>query len=207
MSRLIKEKIVEKYQSRFRDVGDLAVVNTQGVDVQRLTMLRRSLRAKGIRAMRVQNRLCKRALESTDLSAVGGLLRGPSTVIWGADNIIDLAKVLAAEAKTLTKMEIRGGVSGGQALTKDDMEALSKMPGREELLGMVVGRAMGAAGRVVSQVLAMGGQLVAQIREVEKKALALAEAAAPAAEAAGEAPAAPAGEAPAAPAGEVPAAQ
>ena len=170
MSRLIKEKMVERYQARFRDVADVAVVTTQGVDVQRMTALRGSLRAKGIRAMTVQNRICRRALAETGLAPLAGLLRGPSTLVWGAPTIVDLAKALTAEAKTAPKMQIRGGVSGGQVLTDKDMEALSRMPSREELIGRVVAIVLGAAGRVAGQIRAMGGWLVSQIREVEKKA-------------------------------------
>jgi large subunit ribosomal protein L10 len=192
MSRFIKEKMVERYQTRFRGVQDVAVVSTQGVGVLQMTALRSSLRAHGMRAMVVHNRIGKRALADIGMAGLKDLLRGPSTLIWGADNVIDLAKALTAEAKKLPKMKIRGGLSAGQVLSEKDIEALSKMPSREELMGRVVATAMGAAGRVVSQILRAGGALVSQIREHQEKAPADPVAAAPAAEAA------PAGEAPAA---------
>jgi large subunit ribosomal protein L10 len=193
MSRFIKEKMVEKYQTRFRDVADVAVVSTQGVDVLQLTRLRGTLRAKGIRAMTVQNRICRRALEATPLASIGSLLRGPSTVIWGADGIVGIAKALTAESKTVAKMVIRGGVTAGQVLSKADIEVLSKMPSREELIGMVAGQALSPASRVASQLTASAAGVVSQIREVEKKAPAepVAAAAAEAAPAAPDAPAAP----------------
>ena len=208
MSRLIKEKMVERYQARFRDVADVAVVSTQGVDVLRMTALRGSLRAKGIRAMTVQNRICRRALAETGLAPIGGLLRGPSTLVWGAPTIVDLAKALTAELKTATKMQIRGGVSGGQVLTDKDMETLSRMPSREELMGRVAAIALGAGGRVAGQIRSAGGRLVSQIREVQEKAPppaepAAADAAAPAPEAPPASAEATAGE-PAAPAGDAP---
>jgi len=168
MSRFIKEKIVEQYQTRFAGVEDVAVIATQGVDVQRLTRLRRSLRAKGIRAMQVRNRLCGRALSATRLAPLNDLLRGPSTVVWGGESIVDLAKALKEEARTLATMEIRGGVSDGLALTREQMEALATLPSREELIGMAVGRAIGQASRVAALALAAGGRVAAQVREIEK---------------------------------------
>ena len=167
MSRLVKEKVVEKYQARFREVADAAVVNTNGVGVRAMTALRRSLRTKGIRAMRVQNRLCRRALEATPLAPASGLLHGPSTLVWGADSIVTIAKALTAEAKTVTKLEIRGGISAGQVLTKEDIETLSKMPSREELIGRVAGQAMSPAARVASLLVSAGGRLASQVREIE----------------------------------------
>jgi len=202
MSRLIKESMVTRYQTRFRDVSDAAVISAQGVDVQKMTAFRGALRAKGIRAMTVQNRICRRALESTNLKALGGLLTGPSTVVWGADNIVTIAKALTDEAKNLKQIEIRGGVTSGQVLSKADIESLSRMPSREELLGQVIGRALGQAMRLSALIQASGGRLTAQVREVEKKAPPAPEAAAaPVAEAA-PAEAKPAEAAP--PAGETP---
>jgi large subunit ribosomal protein L10 len=204
MSRLIKEKMVERYQSRFRDVTDVAVVSTQGVDVLKMTALRSTLRAKGIRAMVVHNRIGRRALAGVGLEGLKDLLHGPSTLVWGGESIVDIAKALAAEAKTLAALKIRGGVSAGQVLTDKDLEVLSQLPGRLELLGRAVAMAMGAGARVAAQVKAPGGRIVSQVREYEKKASAAEAAAAEAAppDAASAAPAAPASEA--APATEAP---
>jgi large subunit ribosomal protein L10 len=199
MSRLIKERIIEKYGEKFRGVADVAVVSTQGVNVQQMTAFRGTLRAKGIRAMVVHNRLGKRALEAAGLAGISALLRGPSTLVWGGDGIVDIAKVLAAQAKSVAKMEVRGGVTAGVVLSKADIEALSKMPGRLELLGHVSGLAMASGARVAALVLSSAGRVVGQVREYEKKAPADAAAADAAPAAAPEAaPAAPA-EAPAAP--------
>jgi large subunit ribosomal protein L10 len=195
MSRQIKERIIEKYGEKFRGVADVAVVSTQGVNVRQMTAFRGTLRAKGIRAMVVHNRLGKRALEAAGLAGLSALLRGPSTLVWGGDGIVDIAKVLAAEAKSVAKMEVRGGVTAGVVLSKADIEALSKMPGRLELLGRVSGLAMSSGARVAALVLSSAGRVVGQVREYEKKAPAdAAPEAAPAAPA--EAPPAP--EAPAA---------
>lgn len=199
MSRLIKERIIEKYGEKFRGVADVAVVSTQGVNVRQMTAFRGTLRAKGIRAMVVHNRLGKRALEAAGLAGLSSLLRGPSTLVWGGDGIVDIAKVLAAEAKSVAKMEVRGGVTAGVVLSKADIEALSRMPGRLELLGRVSGLAMGSGARVAALVLSSAGRVVSQVREYEKKALAdAAPAAGPEAAPAAPAEAPPAPEAPAA---------
>jgi large subunit ribosomal protein L10 len=196
MSRFIKEKMAERYQARFRDVQDAAVISTQGVDVLQMTALRSALRSRGMRALVVHNRIGRRALADTGLAGLKGLLRGPSTLVWGGDSVVDLAKVLTAEAKKLPVVKIRGGVSAGQVLSEKDIEVLSKLPSRGELMGRVVAVAMGAAGRVLGQIRAAGGRIVSQICEYEKKAPPDPSAAAPAAEAALAGPAAPAAEAP-----------
>jgi large subunit ribosomal protein L10 len=195
MSRPIKEKIVEKYQEKFRGVADVAVVSTKGVGVIQMTALRGVLRAKGIRAMVVHNRLGKRALETAGLAGIAALLKGPSTLVWGGDGIVDIAKVLAAEAKNVQTMEIRGGVTAGVVLSKADIEALSKMPGRKELLGRVAGLATGPGSRVAGLILSAAARVVAQIRQYEKKAAEAAPEAPPEAPSAGDRTPVPGGDA------------
>ncbi len=169
MSRFVKEKIVEQYGQRFRDVSDVAVINSQGIDVIRMTAFRGVLRRCGVRAMRVHNRLGRRALASGSLVGIETLLDGPSTIVWGGENIVDIAKILKSQAGTLTELEILGGMSDGEVLSKEQMAALSQLPSREELIGWVVANAIGQAARVVAAAMAAGGRLLAQIREVQEQ--------------------------------------
>jgi len=170
MSRLIKEKMVHEYGERFRDVSAVAVINVQGVDVKRMMTFRGALRERGIQAMWIHNRLGRRAFAAGTLKGIDALLDGPSTILWGGESIVDIAKVLKDEAKTLTELEIRGGLSDGEVLSSEQIRALSELPGREELIGLVVGKAIGQAARVAAAVMAMGGRLVAQIREISEEA-------------------------------------
>ena len=167
MSRMIKEKIVNTYERKFEGVADLAVVSTEGVNVKRMTLLRGALRARGMKTMRVHNRLGKRALAG--LAGVEALLRGPSTLIWGGEGIVDIAKTLAAEAKTLPKLEIRGAYSAGRVLSKEDVEGLSRLPGRLELIAMVIGTILGQAGRVVALATSPASRILGQVRELQEK--------------------------------------
>lgn len=169
MSRFVKEKIIKQYGERFRDVSDLAVINTQGIDVIRMTAFRGALRRRGIQAMRLHNRLSRRALASGNLAGIETLLDGPSTIVWGGENIVDIAKILKSQAATLTELAICGGMSDGEVLSKERVEALSALPSREELIGWIVGNAIGQAARVTAAAMAVGGRLLAQIREIQEQ--------------------------------------
>jgi len=168
MSRYIKERVVEQYAERFREVSDVAAVNTEGIDANQMVVLRATLRERGLKAMRVQNRLCRRAIQDGPLAGADTLLDGPTTLVWGADSIVDIAKALAEEAKALSALEIRGGFSDGAVLSREQIEDLSKLPGRAELIGQVIAKALGQAARLVSLALAPASGLLAQIREIGK---------------------------------------
>jgi len=166
----MKEMIVAEYEKRFRDVSEMAVVGTSGIDVGRMTVLRDTLRAKGIQAMVVKNRLCRRALGALGLEGATALLRGPSALVWGGDSIVEIAKMIVQEAKTLTELDIRGGYSAGQVLSGADLDALARLPGREELIAQVIGKVLGQAGRVVALATAPAGRLLGQVRELQERA-------------------------------------
>jgi len=170
MSRYIKERMMEEYAERFRDVAGVAVVNTEGIDANRLVTLRAALRGRGIQAMRVQNRICRRAFQDSPLAGANVLFDGPTTLVWGGESLVDVAKALVGEAKETKALEIRGGFSDGTVLSTDQIEALSELPSREELIGQVVGMAIGQAGRVVSLATAPAGSLLSQIRELAEGA-------------------------------------
>ena len=182
----MKEMIVAEYEKRFRDVSEMAVVGTSGIDVVRMTVLRHTLRAKGIQAMVVKNRLCRRALGALGLEGATALLRGPSALVWGGSGLVEIAKTIVQEAKTLTELQIRGGYSAGQVLSGAELDALAKLPGREELIAQVIGKVLGQAGRVVALATAPAGRLLGQVRELRERA----EAEAPAAASGPAAPAA-----------------
>jgi large subunit ribosomal protein L10 len=170
MSRPIKEVIVAEYEKRFRNVSEMAVIGTERIGVGRITVLRDTLRAKGIRAMVVRNRLCRRALGALGLEAATVLLQGPSALVWGGSGLVEIAKALVEEAKTLTELQIRGGYSAGQVLSGADLDALARLPGRDELIAQVIGKVLGQAGRVVALATAPAGRLLGQMRELQERA-------------------------------------
>jgi large subunit ribosomal protein L10 len=186
MSRFTKEQMVKQYRDRFEDVEDLAVIDTQGVDVEHMSSLRSALREQGVQAMVVHNRLCRLALAEVGLERAAELVEGPSTVVWGEASLVDIAKLLMGGADDVPQMEIRGGYLEGKLLGREEIETLSKMPGREELIAMAVGNVLGQAGRVVSLATAPATQILGQVRELENRGEAEAE---PAAEPSEEAPA------------------
>jgi len=170
MSRYVKERMVEQYAQRFQAVTEVAVVNTEGISVSQMVAFRAALRERGLQAMRIQNRLCRRAVQEGSLVGADVLFVGPTTLVWGGSGIVDIAKVLTDEAKELKALEIRGGFSAGEVLSKEQIQSLSELPSREELIGGLVARAVGQVGRIVSLATGVAGALASQIREFQKTA-------------------------------------
>lgn len=163
MSRRVKKLIHDTVKSDFQGVKDVVVVDLTGVDAISDGRIRAALKEKNMHIRVVKNRLASRALRDVGLETLADQLEGPSALVWGGETIVEVSKAISEWAKEIEALEIKGGSSDGQALSAADVAALSKLPGREELLGMVVGRLMGAGSRVIGMVMGPGGRLAGQI--------------------------------------------
>ena len=57
----VKQMVVKDFESRFKELDGVAVVNPRGMDGIKTNKLRRTLRVAGLRMMVVRNSLAKRA--------------------------------------------------------------------------------------------------------------------------------------------------
>jgi ribosomal protein L10 len=171
MSKLVKELVTDQ------------LVNVIGLSATSTTALRRSLRQKNIKLLVVKNSLAKRATEGTQLAAAFEGSTGTLAMVWGAADIVSLAKevVRLAADKEYEAFKARGGVMAGAKLEPKEVEQISKWPSREEQLSILLGQILSPGARLASQLIAAGGALASQIKQQGEGAE---EEAAPAAESA-----------------------
>jgi ribosomal protein L10 len=203
MSKLVKDLVTQHLKRELDGVEELLLVNVVGLSATHASELRKQLREKNIRLLMVKNSLAQRATEGTQLASAFEGSQGTLAMVWGATDIVSLAKEVVRLSKIadFAHFQPRGGVMGGAALAADEVNKISKWPTREEQLSILMGQVLSPGALLVSQLTSMGGALASQIKqrgegdEAESPAAAATETA-PAAEAApAEAPAA---EAPAA---------
>jgi large subunit ribosomal protein L10 len=196
MSKLVKELITDQLKRELDGVQELLLVSVVGLTANHTSSLRKQLREKGIKLMVVKNSLARRATEGTQLAPAFEGSEGTLAMVWGASDIVALAKevVRIAGVKEFEKFVARGGVMGGAALKPEEVALVSKWPTREEQLSILLGQILSPGSKLSSQLIGAGGALASQIKQIGEKA----EGDAPAEEAA----AAPAEETAAAPAEE-----
>ncbi|MBI3467969.1 MAG: 50S ribosomal protein L10 [Planctomycetes bacterium] len=164
MTKRIKQLVTKSLRDSLEGVRDVLVVDLTGVDAVTDNQLRAKLREKAIRLMVVKNSLARQALQQAGLKTVSEQLQGPSALVWGGDGIVELAKEITAWAKQIEQLGIKGGATDGEALSAADVEALSRLPGRAELLGMVVSRILALGARLAGALSAPGGRLAGQVK-------------------------------------------
>lgn len=158
MDRAEKTELVATLHDVFANTGVVVVAHYSGLTVAEMTDFRGRMRAAGGRVKVAKNRLAKLALEGTDISHLGGLLKGP-TVIAYSDDPVAAPKVATDFARTNQKLVILGGAMGRTALDPDGVKSLATMPSLDELRARLIGMISTPATRVAQVLAAPGGQI------------------------------------------------
>lgn len=169
MSKTIKDMLVVGLRERIGDHRDILVVDYSKLDGVSANTLRLKLRKQNIRMLGVKNSLARKALGDLGLSALEPFLSGPSTLVFGGPDIVALSKEIAKWAKDLESLQIKGGVVEGNSIGPEQVDALSKSPSREELLGKVVTLILSPGARLAAALLGGGGVVAGQIKSIADK--------------------------------------
>ena len=169
MDRTTKEATVEELSDIFESAGSVVLAHYSGLTVAEMTKLRGELRAVGGQLKVVRNRLAKIALKGQKGEGASDMFQGPIAIAYSED-FTAAPKVAVEFAKSNDKFELVGGFMEEEIFDAKGVEALSKMPSREELIGAIAGRLLGQAGEIVSRLTAPGATLAAQIETIREQA-------------------------------------
>jgi large subunit ribosomal protein L10 len=170
MSKRVKEMLIAEIRTRVGDNRDLLLIDSSRLDAVTANKFRLALRAKEIGALTVQNTLARRALGEFGIKFSDDLLQGPTTLVWGGEDIVALSKEIAKWAKDLEPLQIKGAVVEGSSLNASQVDALSKSPGRLELISQIAGLALSPGRHLAAAILGPGGKLAGQVQAIADKA-------------------------------------
>jgi large subunit ribosomal protein L10 len=132
MKRTEKEQLVSELRSKMTGAKALYFTDFTGLNVKRMTELRRRLRRAGVDYVVIKNTLALRAVNESGLTTER--LRGPTGVVVSKDPVT-AAKVLADFARENDKRPaVKGGLLEGQRLDQAQVQRLATMPSREQML-------------------------------------------------------------------------
>lgn len=177
----LKQPIVDEISGVINGAQSVVVVDYLGLTVAEDTQLRKQLREAGVTYKVYKNTLVNRAIQGTEFEGLKDVLEGPSAFAVSTEDATAPARILAKFAKTAPALEIKAGVVEGTFYDAEGMKAIAAVPSRDELLGKLLGSIQSPItnlARVLNQIAEQGGAADAAVE------------AAPAEDAAEEAPAA-----------------
>jgi large subunit ribosomal protein L10 len=132
MKRTEKEQLVTELKDKIEGAKALYYTDFTGLNVKRMTDLRRKLRKAGVQYVVIKNTLALRAVNESGLT--GTRLKGPTGIIVAKDPI-EAAKILTDFAKANDqKPAVKGGMFAGASIDAEQVKRLAAMPSREQML-------------------------------------------------------------------------
>ena len=129
-----KAEVIAQLTESFANTTAVVICDYKGLTVDKLEQLRVSARAKDASVQVVKNTLATIALEKAGMTGVE--IRDTNIFVW-SDDVIAAAKVSADFAKDNDQFVIKAGYLDKQPADVAKIQAFAKLPGREELLGML----------------------------------------------------------------------
>tara|TARA_R100000935_G_scaffold3808_1_gene9484 strand:+ start:2117 stop:2632 length:516 start_codon:yes stop_codon:yes gene_type:complete len=171
VDRAQKEQLVDELGQIFESSGVVVVSHYVGLTVADMQDLRARARAAGGAVRVAKNRLAKIALDGKPCESIADLLTG-MTVLTYSEDPVAAAKVAQEFAKENAKFVILGGAMGENALDVAGVEAVSKMPSREELISTIAGMLGAPASNIAGAIGAPASNIASILSTIEDKAAA-----------------------------------
>jgi len=156
-----KQSTVEALVKEFEGASTIYLVNFQKVTVDKDNALRKSLRAKGVKYRAVKNTLLKRVFDKLGYKGMDEAMVGATAVLVApADDPMLPAREIVEFQKTNPDLFPAKIIDfEGDILPGSELEKISKMPGRKDLLAQIVMAILSPGGRIVGAVKALEEKL------------------------------------------------
>ncbi len=140
MTKSKKAEIIDQLSESFKTANAVVMCDYRGLTVVELEALRNAARTKDVKVQVVKNTLATIALSNANMTGVD--IVDTNIFVWG-DDAIAACKTVADFAKNNEKFTIRNAYIDSEAADAAKVQAFAKLPGREELLGMLASVWMG----------------------------------------------------------------
>ncbi|MEO1953391.1 MAG: 50S ribosomal protein L10 [Campylobacterales bacterium] len=134
MTKTKKAEIIETLSNEFKTAQSVIFCDYKGLTVGELEGLRKIARSKEAKVQVVKNTLATISLKNAELEGIE--LIDTNILVWGDDSVAT-SKVVAEFAKDNDKFVIKSAYIDREVADSAKVEAFAKLPGREELLGML----------------------------------------------------------------------
>ena len=169
MNRDQKAAVIEEVATQIQESDAVFVVDYRGISVPQAAELRTRLGDAGARFRVVKNTLTQLAADRAGADPLKEVLDGPTAFTFVAAEGGDVAlaaKALAEFRRQNDLLEFKGGVMNGEALSTEQIGALSRLPGRDVLHGQLVGVVASPITGLVRVLNALIAGLAIQLRQI-----------------------------------------
>ena len=145
----------------------MLVVDVSTVDGITCNEMRLAWAEKGIHALTVKNTLARKALERKGVAGLDGVLDGPSTLVYGGEDIVALSKEITKWAKEIDQLSIKGGHRRGPVpWTRPASKPSPRAPAVRELLATIVAQILSPGANLSAALLGPAKLIASQVKQI-----------------------------------------
>lgn len=164
-----KQAIVAEVNETASTAVSAVLADYRGMTVAAMTELRAKAREAGVNVRVVRNTLAKRAVAGTEFDCLSEALVGPTLLAFSVDDPGAAARLFKDFVKQYDKLEVKALAVGGQLLGADKLEAVTKLPTREEALTQLACLLNAPLTRLVTGLNQVPTQFVRTVNEIPGK--------------------------------------
>lgn len=140
----------------------------QGLTVREQQDLQGKLREQGLSFLVVKQTLLRRAAEQAGVK-LSDDLSGPMALALGGEDPVGISKLISEFTKEHEALEITGGIVDGAQVDAAMVKRYASLPGREELLGRLMGSISAPVRNLASGLSGVSRNLVYALNAVKEK--------------------------------------
>jgi len=169
MSKKVKQMVMSEIEQQLGETRNMLFVDASRLDGNSANTWRLALSKSDITALTVKNTLAQRILAEKGIEGLEAAFAGPTTLVWGGEDVVELSKAITKWAKELGALTVKGAAIEGNILDEAGVMQLSKSPGRAELLSEIAGLLLAPARQIAGALLGPGGRISGQVQAIAEK--------------------------------------
>jgi large subunit ribosomal protein L10 len=164
-----KTKAIGELKESFEKANDYIFTDYRGLTVEQITNLRKQLRTKDVEYKVVKNNFARIAFEQLSTPDVSNYLIGPTAVAIAPRDANEVAKIFYDFTREAPALQVKGALLNGTVYDAVQTEAFSRLPGRLELISMLMSVMNGPARNLAAALNDVPSRLVRTIKAIGEK--------------------------------------
>jgi large subunit ribosomal protein L10 len=171
MKKEEKFQIIESLTEKLKTSDFFYLTDTSDLDVETINKLRRLCFKKEVSLQVVKNTLLRKAMDKSgkDFEPLFDVMKGATSIMF-ADTGNGPARLIKEFRKTSPKPIVKGAyIQEAYFIGDDQLEALSNIKSRDELLGDLIGLLQSPAKNVISALQSGGGIIAGVVKTLSER--------------------------------------
>jgi len=161
-----KTKAINELKETLSKANDFVFTEYRGLTVEQITNLRKQLRAKDVKYKVIKNNFAQIVFSQLSKQDVSPYLVGPTAVAITPRDPNEVAKIFFDFLKEAPALKVKGALISDTVYNAAQTEAFSKLPGRLELISMLMSVMNGPARNLAAALNDVPARLVRTVKAI-----------------------------------------